>query len=197
MKGRATLGILILIVAGFAFEIAKGAVGDETALLRLGALPNDGRIDHEYWRLLSYSVLHLNAAHLVLNAALLWWVGNIVERRVGGAGVLATYFGAVLAVGVAIVVMRSSQPRPGSSLGASGGVFALLVCALVLLHRRDAVGFGQSRVVRLWLWIILAAGLAASFLPGVSLTGHAIGAAVGVLAGGALRLRTSNPSTDG
>jgi membrane associated rhomboid family serine protease len=123
-------------------------------------------------------------------------VGNIVERRLGATRLLTTYFGSVVAVGVAIVVMRSSHPRPGSSVGASGGIFALLVCALILLHRRDAAAFGQDRAVRMWLWIILAAGLAASLLPGVSLTGHAVGGAVGLIAGWALRCRLSNPSRD-
>lgn len=84
---------------------------------------------------------------------------------------------------MAIALARMSSPHPGSSLGASGGVFGLLACALVLLHRPEGVRFGRSVRVRLALWLIVCIGVGMSFLSGVSFAGHAGGLLVGCLAG--------------
>jgi len=106
VKGRATLGLLTLLLAVFAVEAVRGVIGDEMALLSMGALPNDGRLHHEYWRLVSYSALHLNLTHIALNLAFLWWVGRVVERRVGAAPMLAVYLFSLVVSGVAITLVR-------------------------------------------------------------------------------------------
>jgi membrane associated rhomboid family serine protease len=193
MKGTATLGLLVALTAVFVLEGARGAIGSEMALLHMGALPNDGSLGHEYWRLIAYSFLHLSSLHLVLNLALLWWVGNIVERRVAAAVMGAAYLAAVIVAGVCITVVHLNDPRPGASLGASGGVFGLLAGALVLSQRRDAAHFATSSKARLWLVVVLCAGLGASFLPGVSLAGHIGGMVVGLFAGMLLPLRRTSP----
>ena len=138
LDGPATRALAVVLLIVFAVEAAIGAAGDDAALLRFGALPDDGRLGHEYWRLIAYSFLHLTSVHLLLNLALLWWVGSIVERRIGGLLMCAAYFLAVIISGVSIVVAHLTAPRTGSSMGASGGVFGLLACALILLRRRDA-----------------------------------------------------------
>ena len=189
LGGRATRALAVILLIVFAVEAAIGAAGDDAALLRFGALPDDGRLGHEYWRLITYSFLHLTSIHLLLNLFLLWWVGSIVERRIGGLLMCAAYFLAVIISGVSIVVAHLNAPRPGSSMGASGGVFGLLACALILLRRRDAAHFTASTRVQLWLWIVLLAGLGASLLPGVSLAGHVGGLIGGTIAGVALPVR--------
>ena len=186
LGGLATLALAVVLLVVFAVEAATGAAGDEVALLRMGALANDGRLGHEYWRLITYSFLHLTSLHLLLNLALLWWVGRIVERRVGGLLMCAAYLLAVILSGVSIVVAHLNTPRPGSSMGASGGIFGLLACALILMRRRDAAHFTTSPRVQLWLWIVLLAALSASLLPGVSLAGHVGGLIGGTIAGMAL-----------
>lgn len=185
----ATRALAIALLVVFAVEAATGAAGDEAALLRMGALPDDGSLGHQYWRLITYSFLHLNSIHLLLNLALLWWVGNIVERRVGGLLMCAAYFFAVVISGLNIFIVHVNTPRSGSSMGASGGVFGLLACALILMRRRDAAHFATSARAQLWLWIVLLAGLGASLLPGVSLAGHVGGVIGGVIAGAALPVR--------
>lgn len=179
----ATTVLLGILLAMFALEVARGAVGDEVALLRMGALPNDGALGGEYWRLVTYSLLHLNPMHILMNAALLWWVGYVVERRIPRAAFAAVYAGASLASGAMITVARMAHPRAGASLGASGGLFGLVGCALVLSYRRDAAAFGQGRSLRMALWAVAIVGLAASLIQGVSLSGHGGGLAAGLLAG--------------
>ena len=193
MKGERRLTVVMsaVLVISFAFEVRRGAVGSEPALLGLGALPDSGTLRGEYWRLFTYSLLQLTPLHLFSNLAALLWVGGIVERRLTRIAFLATYAGGVFAGGFAILMVHLRQPASGSSVGASAGIFGLIAASLVLMHRPDAVEmFGAHRRVELALWSIAAAGLAISALPGVSMAGH-IGGAVGGAVGGSLgRFRT-------
>ena len=71
---KSSPGILILTVAlvlVFGIEIYTHSVGNEFALLALGALPADGHLNGQYWRLITYAFLHLNSTHLILNLVLL------------------------------------------------------------------------------------------------------------------------------
>ena len=181
IPGTLTLAILLLVV--FGIEIATHRMGDETALLGLGALPANGQLTGEYWRLITYSFLHLNWTHIILNLVLLVWVGRIVERRVGTARAVMIYAVSVLISGVAILIKFGLAPGQGSSVGASGGIFGLLAAALILVYRRDMRTFGQDRALRIGLWACLGAGIVMSFLPGVSYAGHLGGLLSGIILG--------------
>ena len=82
MKIRDSYGTLWLIIAiaiGFGIEISTNSVGSDSALLKLGALPDNGQLQGEFWRIATYSFLHFNWLHLLLNVGLLFWIGRIVE----------------------------------------------------------------------------------------------------------------------
>jgi rhomboid protease GluP len=182
--------LLASVLLLFGVELATGAVGSDVRLLSLGAIADSGSLGTDYWRLLTYAWLHAGYVHLVTNAGLLWWVGRIVERRVRSFLMLGIYLACVLAGGLLIVWNASNHPHPGVSLGASAGVSGLLTCALVLLHRPSAAGFGQPIWLRVLLWAILLLGLGISFLPGVSLAGHLGGLALGALFGCLVPIRS-------
>ena len=183
---RLTIVLSAMLVISFAIEVRRGAAGNEMALLALGALPDSGALHGEYWRLFTYSLLHLTPLHLVSNLAALLWVGGVVERRLSRTSFLLTYVWAVLAGGLAIVFIHLRHPALGSSIGASAGIFGLIIAALVLMHRPDAVElYGGDRRVEVALWSIVAVGLAMSALPGVSMAGH-LGGAFGGAAGGSV-----------
>jgi rhomboid protease GluP len=173
--------LMAALVAVFGIELATGTMGSETALLRLGALPTSGGLGGGYWRLFAYSFLHLNWTHLILNLALLWWTGRIVERRVGTARASLIYTVSVLSSAATILLVMSYAPKPGSAVGASGGIWGLLGAAMVLVYRRDAAHLGQDTALRTGLWLCLLAGLGLSLLPNVSLAGHAGGLVPGVV----------------
>ena len=119
--GTTILAAILLII--FGIEIATHRVGNEYALLEMGALPADAQLHGEYWRILTYSFLHLNWNHILLNLAVFLWVGRIVERRVGiGRGALI-YFTSVILGAVAILVKYSISPGQASAVGASAGIF--------------------------------------------------------------------------
>src|SRR2546430_11173862 len=95
-QNSGTFLLILAIAAGFGIEIATNSVGNDNALLKLGALPDNGQLRGEVWRFATYSFLHFNWLHLVLNVGLLFWIGRIVEQQLGtGRGALI-YFVSVI-----------------------------------------------------------------------------------------------------
>src|SRR5205809_5027590 len=186
---RGTIVLIVALVTVFGIEVVSHTMGDESALLKLGALPTNGQLHAEYWRLLTYSFLHLTPLHLLLNVVALWWTGRIVERRLGTLRAATIYSASVILSGSAILLIRSLYPHSGSAIGASGGLFGLLGAALVLVYRRDAERFGQGRRLRVALWLCLLFGLGISFVPDVSLSGHLGGLVAGPVIGALVGVR--------
>jgi rhomboid protease GluP len=169
--------VLAFVLLGvFVIELAVGAAGNERALVPLGALITRGWSSHDWWRVLTFSFLHLNWLHLALNTAGLLWLGRIVERRLGRLRVTAVFAASAVASGMAGMLLGPVLPTSGVAVGASGAVCGLLAAALMLAFRRDA-----DRRLRVPLAICVAAVIATSFVPGVSLAGH-----LGGLLGGCL-----------
>lgn len=139
---------LLSILLSFCGEVSVGAPGNDSRLLGLAAISDSGSMGAEYWRLLSYAWLHAGYVHLVANCPLLWWLGRIVERRIGGLPVLGIDLGCALLGGSFIAWNATLHPKPGTSLGASTAVAGFLSCALALLHRPGAAGFGRALWVR-------------------------------------------------
>jgi membrane associated rhomboid family serine protease len=180
---KAGLGTIMLVVAllvAFGVELASHSAGNEASLLKLGALPDSGELHGQYWRLGTFSFLHFNSTHLLVNVAMLLWIGHIVESRVNFAGATAIYVSSVLCSAAMILLVHYLHPKPGATMGASGGAFGLVGATLVISYREP--GFiDQASRLRRWLWLVLLIGLAISFLPEISMAGH-----VGGLIGGTL-----------
>jgi rhomboid protease GluP len=172
-KNRGTFLLIAAIAIGFGIELTTNSVGNDDALLKLGALPDDGRLHSEVWRIATYSFLHFNWLHLLLNVGLLSWIGRIVERQAGTGQAALIYFVSVVTSAVVILAVHDLHPKVGATVGASGGLFGLLSASLVTAYRRN-----DNPRLRMWLWIVLLAGFAISFLPDISMAGH-IGGIVG------------------
>jgi membrane associated rhomboid family serine protease len=176
MKLERNRGIFVLILAlavCFGIETATNSVGTDDALLKLGALPDNGQLHGEYWRVITYSFLHFNWLHLLLNVGLLLWIGRIVEQQIGtGQGALI-YFVSVICSAAVILLVHNWHPKEGATVGASGGIFGLLGAALIISYRQNA----ELRL-KMRLWVVLVAGFAVSLLPDISISGH-IGGIIG------------------
>jgi membrane associated rhomboid family serine protease len=89
------------------------------------------------WQLVTYSFLHANVAHLALNMFGLFMFGSDVERVWNGTRVLLAYFAAVLTGAIAQIVAAALTGGGGPVIGASAGVFGLMLCyGLMFPHRR-------------------------------------------------------------
>src|SRR6266403_5239320 len=136
-QNRGTIVLILAITVGFGIEIATNSVGNDDALLKLGALPDNGQLHGEVWRIATYSFLHFNWLHLLLNVGLLFWIGRIVEKQIGIGQAALIYFVSVVSSAIVILLVHYLHPKVGATVGASGGLFGLLGGSLVIAYRRN------------------------------------------------------------
>jgi membrane associated rhomboid family serine protease len=134
--------LLIANVLVFLVQMATGeALLPYFALWPLGPhqlaqLGNGGIISvgFEPWQLITYSFLHGGVLHIAFNMLALWMFGGPVENALGARRYTFYYFACVLGAAIAqLAVMHFFQPNGFyPTLGASGGVFGLLLAFAVL-----------------------------------------------------------------
>jgi membrane associated rhomboid family serine protease len=143
----AVYALIITNVLVYGIErLMPGAVITYFALWPYGDIPYDSvGIIGEFrpWQLITYSFLHDpdSLVHIVLNLYALYAFGGEIERTLGTRRFVWMYFAAVLAAGITqlIVVTMALQAgvSPVPTLGASGGVFGVLLAfGLLFPHRR-------------------------------------------------------------
>ena len=129
--------VMVLIVANVAVYLLKLAGNQQLEnLLALWPLqPLDGHVYFHFWQIVTYSFLHDpdNKFHLLFNMLQLWMFGAEVERYVGFKRLLACYFASVVTAALAQLLVPFVVAGPiGPTLGASGGVFGLLLAYAML-----------------------------------------------------------------
>jgi membrane associated rhomboid family serine protease len=101
--------------------------------------PDDllGHVLEAPWQLVTYSFLHGGELHLGFNLLALWMFGSDVERVWGPKRFLAAYFAAVLTGAVMQIIAVALGSGAGLAvIGASGGVFGILLCFGMLFPKR-------------------------------------------------------------
>ena len=79
------------------------------------------------WQLVTYSFLHGGAMHLLLNMYALWLFGARMENLWGSRTFAGYYFFCVIEAGAVQLVVASMAAEVYPTIGASGGVFGLLL----------------------------------------------------------------------
>src|SRR4051812_50219860 len=80
------------------------------------------------FQLVSYAFLHGNVQHIFFNMFALYMFGSSVEQYLGSAKFGALYFASVISAAVTqVIVVSGATGPPAPTLGASGGVFGLLL----------------------------------------------------------------------
>lgn len=154
--------VKILIAANvlvyFLQSLSRGALDVLFALWPLQ--PIDGVSYFHYWQIITYAFLHStgNITHLLFNMLGLWMFGAEVERYVGPQRLLACYFASVVTAGLSqlFIPMLFAAP-PAATIGASGGVFGLLLAYAFLFPRRKVIPLIPPIPMPAWLFATLYA----------------------------------------
>ncbi|MGE5793238.1 MAG: rhomboid family intramembrane serine protease [Bacteroidota bacterium] len=181
-----TLAYLVQMGAGLSFVL-------NFALWPLGASPDLGQQvaagSFQPWQLVTYSFLHGSFTHLFLNMFALYMFGSELERLFGRRRYVTYWFVAVLAAGITQLVVSAGSGSYYPTVGASGGVFGLLLAYGIHFPRRTIVLLIPPIPMPAWLFVIVYAGI--ELFLGVTGTqaGVAHFAHLGGMLGGWLMLR--------
>jgi membrane associated rhomboid family serine protease len=164
--------------------------GPFTVLFALWPLqPLDGKSYFHIWQIVTYAFLHDpgGITHILFNMLALYMFGSEIERVVGPWRLLACYFASVITAALAqlfVPPLLGAQAVP--AIGASGGVFGLLLAYALMFPHRKVVPLIPPIPMPAWVFATLYA--AVELLLGVTgtLSGVAHFAHLGGMIGSAL-----------
>jgi membrane associated rhomboid family serine protease len=140
--------LIIICAAVFFLQVVLGAVAPQIKRgvdVYLGLVPALVLHLGFVWQLVTYSFLHANLSHLLVNMLTLWMFGSQEEQDWGSRKFLEFYFFCV--IGAALVTLAVSYTGlPGTSplattIGASGGIYGLLIAFGMLYGDREVFLF--------------------------------------------------------
>lgn len=127
--------ILSLLIIVLTSVVSFAALRDPKLMSRLILWPPPIRRNGEYYRLLSYGLVHADMGHLLFNMVTLFFFGsamaNLYGRYLGALGFLLFYAGGLL-VSILPSYLRNRDNANYRSLGASGAVSAVLFAFILL-----------------------------------------------------------------
>jgi len=124
--------------------------------------PIDGQSYFHVWQIVTYAFLHStgNLTHLLFNMLGLWMFGAEIERYVGPRRLATCYFASVVTAGLTqITVPPLLGAAPAPTIGASGGVFGLLLAYALMFPNRKVVPLIPPIPMPAWLFATLYAGV--------------------------------------
>ena len=197
MFGSIPLVTRALIVANVAIFCAQLLLGDRFvaafALWPLGSatvLGPESGAGFNLWQLVTYAFLHGNTLHLFFNMFALYMFGGEIERVFGPRRYLQYYFVTVIVAAITqLVVSGVGSATPYPTVGASGGVFGLLLAFGMLFPRRMIMLIFPPIPMPAWLFVTVY-GVLELYL-GVTGTSQGVAhfAHLGGMLGGFLMLR--------
>ena len=153
--------------------------------------PFEGEHLFRPWQIVTYAFLHdpRSYYHLFFNMLGLWMFGAEIERYVGPVRILACYFASVVTAALAQLLVPFVTGGPaGFTIGASGGVFGLLLAYAVMFPHRKVVPLIPPIPMPAWLFATIYAGLELFLGVTGTLSGVAHFAHLGGMVGSALVL---------
>lgn len=179
------MGINLLVFAYMALadpQTLGGQITQAHADLGLGKAILQGRTSfddvpipaHQWYRLVTSGFIHFGVFHIAMNMFLLFQLGNLLERALGGTKLVLMYVASLFAGSLGVLLLDGG----GITGGASGAVFGLMAGAAVGMHRRGInifnTGIGTTLVLNLVLTFTIS---------GISKGGHLGGAIGGAICG--------------
>ncbi len=154
---------------------------------QLGAFTiREGLFGFQLWRLITFQFLHANLGHLLFNSIAIYFFGAFVEQQLRSRAFLLFYLlcGVAGALGYGTLVSASNAYQDGGVVGASGGIFGILViAAMIAPDMRVQLLFPPvTLTMRLLAILMLAYGVYVVLVGGANAGGEA-GHLGGALAG--------------
>jgi membrane associated rhomboid family serine protease len=184
MKFSAVKILVAANVLVYLLQILSRGVLDDLFALQ----PIDDQAFH-VWQIVTYAFLHStdNITHLLFNMLGLWMFGAEIERYVGPRRLLACYFASVVTAALSqlfIPPLFGAPPAP--TIGASGGVFGLLLAYAFLFPRRKVIPLIPPIPMPAWLFATFYTGVELFLGVTGTLSGVAHFAHLGGMVGSAL-----------
>lgn len=141
------------------------------------------------WQLFTYAFLHAGVGHLALNMFGLWMFGTELERLLGSRALLRLYVASVLSAGLTQLLVTSLAGSVYPTVGASGGVFGILLAFAMFFPNRILVLLFPPIPLPAWLFVTLYAIVELALGVTASQGGVAHFAHLGGMVGGYLVIR--------
>ena len=138
------------------------------------------------WQLITYAFLHGSLAHIFLNMFALFMFGSGLELLFGARRYLIYYFVCVLAAAVTQLLVEGASGGAEPVLGASGGIFGVLLAFAWYFPRQRLIVLPIPIPVPAWLFVTIYALI--ELFSGLTRTQQGVAhfAHLGGMAGGAL-----------
>lgn len=109
------------------------------------------------WQLVTYAFLHANVMHIAFNMYGLWMFGSQLEYLLGRRALLQLYFASVLSAGAMQLLVTSATGSIYPTVGASGGVFGLLLAYGICFPNRKLMLLFPPIPMSAWVFVTLYA----------------------------------------
>ena len=178
-----TRAIIIANVVVFLLQFVAG-----NFIVSLFALWPVGDTLFQPWQLLTYSFLHEGFAHIFFNMFALYMFGTPLEAFWGSRRFAFYYVACVLTAAATELVVQNATEVGGPVLGASGGVFGLLLAFAWYFPKQRLMLLFPPIPMPAWLFVTLYGGIelvlgVTGAQPGVAHFAH-----LGGMLGGALAI---------
>lgn len=178
----ATRGLLIANLCCFAVQWVLPSVTENLALWPLAG-------GFQPWQIVTYGFLHGGVAHLAFNMIGLVSFGNELERYWGAQRLLQFYFASVIAAAITQLAVTSSIGEIVPTVGASGGIYGLLLGFAMMFPTRKVVPLIPPIPMPAWLFALIFAAVELYFGVTGTASGIAHFAHLGGMIGGWLMMR--------
>jgi len=177
-----TQALLLINVAAFCIGIFAPLFTGLLALWPIG---------HGFmpWQMVTYAFLHGSALHLFFNMLGLWMFGAELERVWGVRRFVQFYFASVLTAAAAQLVVTGLMGSTFPTVGASGGLFGLLLAFGMMFPNRIIMPLFPPIPMKARTFVAVFGGLELLFGVTGSVSGVAHFAHLGGMLGGFLMIR--------
>ncbi len=119
-------------------------------------MPSGYDVKFLLWQVITYGFLHGSMVHILFNMLALYMFGGQIEQVFGSRRFLIYFLGCVFAAALAqLAVMSLTAGPPYPTVGASGGVFGLLLAYGLFFPRRMVMLIFPPIPMPAWLFVTL------------------------------------------